>query len=55
MTIIIKILIEVGNITVVFVQSLSELVYWWWDLQTFSKDSLLSLNTDVFWPFDEVS
>lgn len=35
------------------VQSLAELVDWWWNFQTLLQDSLLSLYTDVLGPSDE--
>lgn len=32
------------------VQSLAELMDWWWDLQTFLQNSLLALDANVFGP-----
>jgi len=35
------------------VQGLTELVHWWGHLQTFHKNSLVALETDVLGPSDE--
>lgn len=35
------------------VQSLAELVDWWWDLQALLEHSLLTLHPDVFGPANE--
>jgi len=35
------------------VQSLVELIDWWRNLESLLKDSLLPLDADVSWPFDE--
>jgi len=37
----------------VAIDGLSELSKLWWGLQSHEEDSLLSLDSDVFWPFDE--
>ena len=37
----------------VLVDGLGELVESWWGLQSHEQDSLLSLDSDIFWPFDE--
>ena len=43
------------TLTFVLVDSLSELVDCWGDLQSLEKHSLLSLDTHVLWPLDEAS
>jgi hypothetical protein len=42
---------ELGSL--VLVNSLGELVESWWGLQSHEEDSLLSLDSDILWPFDE--
>jgi len=39
--------------SLVLVDGLRKLVDAWWALKTLEKDSLLTLNTNVFWPLDE--
>jgi len=43
------------SITCLLVQSLGELVDWWWDLQPGLQNGLLPLEADILGPFDEVA
>ena len=36
-----------------FIERLSKLIDWWWNLQTFQQDRTLTLNANVLRPFDE--
>ena len=40
-------------LTLVLINGLGELVDGWWNLETLEKNALLSLDTDVLWPFDK--
>jgi len=45
----------VTSVTCLLIQSLGELVDWWWDLQPCLQNGLLPLEADVLGPFDEVA